>query len=77
MYNRFYVEFMRRLVEIILGMTFVELLTFVLVLIALSRCSRLRKRLDALTDSARGLIDEQEARYTRELLGRAKDKGPG
>ena len=69
---------MRRSGEIIVSAPTADgLLTFVLVLIALSRGSRLRKGLDALTDSVRGLINEQEARYTRELLGRAKDKGPG
>ncbi len=82
MYNSDIVEFVWRYVEsrqaeIILALCFVELLTFVLVLIALSRDRQLRKRMDGLTNSVRGLINEQEARYTREILGRAKDKGPG
>lgn len=81
MYDSDAVEFMRRYIEgreaeIILALCFAELLSFVLVLIALSRDRRLRKRLDALTNSVMGLVNEQEARYTRELLGRAKDKGP-
>ena len=82
MYGSAAVEFMRtyiesRQAEVILALCFVVPLTFVLVLVALSHNRRLRKRLDELTNSVRGLINEQEARYTKELLGRAKDKDAG
>jgi hypothetical protein len=76
------IEFMLRDIEsrhaeIILVLCFIVPLIFVLVLIALNRVRTLRKRVDELTHSVRGLINEQEACYTRELLGRTKDKGPG
>ena len=76
------IEFMLRDIEsrhaeIILVLCFIAPLIFVLVLIALSRGRRLRKRVDELTHSVRELINEQEPRYTRVLLGRAKDKDPG
>jgi Sel1 repeat len=60
--------------EIILVLCFIAPLIFVLVLIALSRGRRLRKRVDELTHSVRGLINEQEPRYTRVLLGRATSR---
>jgi signal transduction histidine kinase len=52
------------------------LLILILVLIALARGRRLRKRVDELSGSVRKLINDEEARYTREILGRTKAKGP-
>ena len=73
------IEFMRSHIEnyqanIIVGLCFAVPLIFVLVLIALSRGRRLRKRVDELTRSVRRLINEQEARYTREFLNSRKTK---
>ena len=73
------IEFMLRDIEsrhaeIILVLCFIAPLNFVLVLIALSRGRRLRKRVDELTHSVRELINEQEPRYTRVLLGRAASR---
>ena len=66
-----------RYAEIILVLCFIVPLNFVLVLIALRRGRKLRRRVDELAHSVWELINEQEAGYTRELLGRTKDKGPG
>jgi hypothetical protein len=52
-------------------------LIFFLVLLAFCRSRRIAKRVDELTLAVKGLINEQEARYTRDLLGRRKDKGAG
>ncbi len=72
-------EFMRRYIEsypadMILALCAAVLLIFVLVLIMLVRGRRLKKRVDQLTNSVRRLINDEEARYTREILGRTKGK---
>jgi hypothetical protein len=74
-------EFLRSNIEIyradvILALCAAVLLIFVLVWIALSRSRRLGKRIDDLTYSVSGLLNQEGARYTREILGRTKDKGP-
>jgi hypothetical protein len=73
-------EFLRSHVEIyqtdvILALCAAVLLIFVLVWIALSRGRRLGKKIDDLTYSVNGLLNQEGARYTREILGRTKDKG--
>jgi len=62
--------------DIILALCASVLLVLVLVLIALVRGRRNRKRVDELRDSVRKLIHDDEARYTREVLGRTKSKDP-
>ena len=74
-------EFMRSHVEsyqadIILALCAAVLLVFVLVLITLIRGRRLRKLVDELRKSVRRLNNDEEARYTREILGRTKSKDP-
>jgi len=60
--------------DIILALCASVLLVLVLVLIALVRGRRNRKRVDELRDSVRKLINDEEARYTREVLGRTKTR---
>jgi predicted lysophospholipase L1 biosynthesis ABC-type transport system permease subunit len=62
--------------DIILALCAFALLIFVLVLIALVRGRRVRKRVDDLSGSVRKLINDEEARYTREILGRTRSKDP-
>jgi hypothetical protein len=62
--------------DIILALCASVLLVLVLVLIALVRGRRNRKRVDELRDSVRKLINDEEARYTREVLGRTKTRDP-
>ena len=62
--------------DVILALCVSALLILVLVLIALVRGRRLRKRVDELSNSVRKLINDEEARYTREILGRTKPKDP-
>jgi hypothetical protein len=62
--------------DVILALCAAVLLVLVLVLIALVRGRRNRKRVDELRASVRKLINDEEARYTREVLGRTKSKDP-
>jgi hypothetical protein len=74
-------EFMRGYIEgyqadIILALCAAELLIFIIILISIMRGRRLRKRVDELTYSVTRLLNEEAARYTRSILGRAKDNDP-
>jgi uncharacterized protein YoxC len=58
----------------ILALFLIVLVIFVMTVIAFRVSRRLRNRVDELTRTVNGLTNQQEARYTRELIGRAKDK---
>jgi hypothetical protein len=60
----------------ILALFLIVLVIFVMTVIAFRVSRRLRNRVDELTRTVNGLTNQQEARYTRELIGRAKDKDP-
>jgi hypothetical protein len=82
MYGSDAVEFMRsqvegRQVDFILALTAAVVLIFILMLIAVIRGRRLRKGVGELRESVRKLIRDEEARYTREILGRTKVKDHG
>jgi hypothetical protein len=81
MYGSDALDFMRNYVEryqadIFLSLCAATPLLFILILITLIRGRRLRKRVDELRNSVNRLINDEEARYTREILGRTRAKDP-
>ena len=74
-------EFVRGYIEshhadIILALSAAELLIFIMILISIRRGRRLKKRVDELTYSVTRILNDEAARYTRSILGRAKDNDP-
>jgi len=75
------IEFLRGFIDsyhadIILALSAVELLIFIMILISIRRGRRLKKRVDELTYSVTRILNDEAARYTRSILGRAKDNDP-
>jgi len=61
----------------ILALSFVVLVIFVIEVTTFIGHRRLRRRADELARIVKGLVNEREVRYTRELLGRSKNKDSG
>jgi hypothetical protein len=61
----------------ILVLSFVGLVIFVIEVTTIIDHRRLKRRVDELARILNGLVNEREVRYTRELLGRAKNKDSG
>lgn len=60
--------------QFILALSFVVLVIFVIDVTTFICERRLRRRVDELARIVQGLVNDREARYTRELLGRSKNK---
>jgi len=73
------IEYLERYIEIyqtslIFGLCVVDLLIFVMLLISIIRVRRLGKQVDKLIPSVERLLNEEWARYTRTIIGRAREK---
>lgn len=60
--------------EVLLGLSVAMTILLLFLIIVLVRVRRLRERSDELAKSVKSLLNDQEARYTRELLKATKDK---
>jgi len=59
--------------DIVLALCAAELLLFIIIVILIIRVRRLKRRINELAGSVARFLNNEAARYTRSILGRAKD----